>query len=232
MSNTSFLDNLKAFGLTGQEALIYEELLKGGAMSGYEVAKNTGISRSNAYTSLAGLVEKGACYVCDGETSKYTPVEVKAFAENSLRELSKKAKELVLLAPQRKKETAGYITISGTRHIKDKIHEMLMNTEKRLYIMAESELLSEYDEEINALIKKDLKVVIISDKYKAKGAVIYETVPEKSQIRFITDSNYVLTGTLKGCEEDTCLYSDEPNLVAVMKEALKNKMSLIKLEED
>ena len=230
--NITFLENLKAFGLTGQETIIYEELLKSGAMSGYEVAKNTGISRSNVYSSLAGLVEKGACYVCDGETPKYTPVDVKTFTENYLRELSGKAEELALLAPQKKKESAGYITISGTRHIKDKIHKMLNDTKKRLYIMAESDLLSEYDDEIKDLIKKDLKVVILTDRYKTEGAVIYETVPETGQIRFITDSNFVLTGTLNGSEEDTCLYSDEPNLVAVMKEALKNKMSLIKLEED
>ncbi len=232
MTSTSFLENLKSFGLTGQEATIYETLLKNGALSGYEVAKETGISRSNAYSSLAGLVEKGAAYVSNGDTPKYVPVEVKVFTDNSLRELSQKARALVENAPSPKKPAAGYITISGTRHIKDKIHEMLSRCELRMYIMAESKLIAEFDEEIRALIEKGLKVVVLTDQYTAPGAILYNTEPEKGQIRFITDSDYVLTGTLFETDEDTCLYSNEPNLVAVMKEALKNKISLVKREED
>ena len=45
MGNT-FEENIKAFGLTGQEASIYVELLKHGEMTGYEVSKETGISRT------------------------------------------------------------------------------------------------------------------------------------------------------------------------------------------
>lgn len=232
MTDLSFLENLKAFGLTGQEASIYEALLKNGAMSGYEVAKETGISRSNVYSSLASLVEKGASYVSNGETPKYVPAEIKTFTQNTLRDLAKKADELIMRAPKEKKHTAGYITITGTRHIKDKIYEMLDSCELRLYIMAESELIEEFDKEIKGLIEKGLKVVILTDKYRTIGAILYDTVPEEGQIRFITDSNNVLTGTLRGNEDDTCLFSDEPNLVAVMKEALKNKISLVKMEED
>ena len=56
---------------------------------------------------------------------------------------------------------------------------------------------------------------------------VYETKPEEGQIRFITDSAYVLTGELTGDEHDTCLYSGQKNLVEVMKEALKDKITLL-----
>lgn len=230
MANISFLENLKAFGLTGQEATIYEALLKNGTMSGYEVAKETGISRSNVYSSLAGLVDKGAAYVCNGETPKYVPVDIKSFCENSIRALTQKAKELQKDAPVLKKTTVGYMTINGTRHIMDKIHEMLNRCEMRLYIMAESGIIAKFDEKIDALIAKGLKVVILTDKYEKPGASVYKTKPEPGQIRFITDSSFVLTGTLKETDEDTCLYSDEMNMVAVMKEALANKISLLQIE--
>ena len=48
---------LMSFGLTRQEARVYVLLLGEGALSGYEAAKRLGISRSNAYAALAGLVE-------------------------------------------------------------------------------------------------------------------------------------------------------------------------------
>ena len=65
---------LTDFGLSRQEALVYRELLSGGKQSGYEIAKAAGISRSNAYTCLAALVEKGAAYLGEESAKRYIPV--------------------------------------------------------------------------------------------------------------------------------------------------------------
>ncbi len=62
MEESKVIEYLSEFGLTRQEAVIYQNLSKNGMQTGYEVAKQTGISRSNAYNALAGLVEKGAAY--------------------------------------------------------------------------------------------------------------------------------------------------------------------------
>lgn len=54
------VERLTQFGLTRHDTSIYLTLLAEVAdLNGYEVAKTTGISRSNAHTSLASLVEKG-----------------------------------------------------------------------------------------------------------------------------------------------------------------------------
>ena len=58
MESTVFAARLTEFGLTRQEACIYECLLREGKVTGYEVAKLIGISRSNAYNSLASMTEK------------------------------------------------------------------------------------------------------------------------------------------------------------------------------
>ena len=73
----------------------------------------------------------------------------------------------------------------------------------------------------------------MSDGYKLDGALIYETEVDSCQIRFITDSVNVLTGTIiKDDEECLCLYSAQQHLVSVMKEALGNRISLIEAEEN
>lgn len=223
----SFLDNLVSFGLTRQEAQIYSTLLLHGQMTGYEVSKETGISRSNVYAALSALVEKGAAYLIEGESTKYTPVAIKKFTENVLSDLSRKAKDLEKNAPQQLVQQEGYITILGAANIRNKIREMLLATELRLYIMAPAAILSEFDAELQELITAGKKVVILSDNYKLKGAKIYETKPEEGQLRFITDSAYVLTGELTGSTHDSALYSGQKNLVSVMKEALKNKIILL-----
>ena len=61
----SYIDDLMQFGLTRQESAIYYALLSEGMMTGYEAAKVSGVSRSNAYTALAALVDKGAAHVAE-----------------------------------------------------------------------------------------------------------------------------------------------------------------------
>lgn len=63
-------EKLVQFGLTRQEANIYLCLLQNKDLSGYEVSKITGISRSNVYSALASLVEKGAAYLLSKKNRK------------------------------------------------------------------------------------------------------------------------------------------------------------------
>lgn len=55
MEDKSYIERLMEFGLTRQEAGIYGCLISEGKTTGYEVAKQLGISRSNAYNSLASM---------------------------------------------------------------------------------------------------------------------------------------------------------------------------------
>ena len=93
MEHTSFAERLMDFGLTRQEAGIYECLLREGKTTGYEVAKQLGISRSNAYNSLASMTEKGAAYLVEeGTTKKYVPVVLDEFCKNRIRHMEENKK--------------------------------------------------------------------------------------------------------------------------------------------
>lgn len=67
------VERLMEFGLTRHEASLYILLTLEGSLNGYEAAKQSGISRSNAYNALAGLVDKGAAYIQEEDTVRYTP---------------------------------------------------------------------------------------------------------------------------------------------------------------
>ena len=62
------VERLMEFGLTRHEASLYILLTLEGSLNGYEAAKQSGISRSNAYNALAGLVDKGAAYIQEDVT--------------------------------------------------------------------------------------------------------------------------------------------------------------------
>ncbi len=241
LNKNTFPDCLISFGLTRQEAVIYETLLKHGEMTGYEVSKETGISRSNAYASLAGLADKGAAYLIKGEAVKYTPVPVPQFVESTLASLAEKGEFLKAHAPARRDTTDGYITIQGAANIRGKIRQMLADMEHRLYMMAPSDIVAQFCGELSEKISGGKKVVLLTDKLPAELAelsgkldeaaesAVYITDAEPGQIRMIVDSAYVMTGEFTGSESDTCLYSGQKNLVSVMKEALKNKITLLNL---
>ena len=227
MADTKIIDILTEFSLTRQEASIYAALLNHGDMTGYEVAKDTGFSRSNVYAALNALVEKGAAYLVQGESTKYRPVEIKTFTSNKIAELKKSAEYLEKHGPQKVVEAEGYITIVGAKNIRNKMREMLSKTELRLYLMAPAQIVKDFEEELKRLVSEGKKIVLLTQDYSIKGAKVYNTKVEEGQIRFITDSAYVLTGELTDDEHNTCLYSGQKNLVEVMKEALKDKITLL-----
>ena len=231
MQNLQFIDNLTAFGLTRQEAAIYTTLLSHGDMTGYEVSKETGISRSNVYAALSNLVDKGASYLLQGDSTKYRPVDVQTFTRNVLTALQEKAAFIQTHAPEKLAQTDGYITIIGTRNIQNKLLDMIKETRIRLYISASARIVDAYEEELGELINQGKKIVIMTDSnYNLDGAIVYHTDPEPGQLRVIIDSSYVLTGELTGSDDDSCLYSGQKNLVTFMKEALKNKIVLLSQE--
>ena len=227
MAETKIIDILTEFSLTRQEASIYAALLNHGDMTGYEVAKDTGFSRSNVYAALNALVEKGAAYLVQGESTKYRPVEIKNFTSNKIAELKKSAEYLEKHGPQKVIESEGYITIVGAKNIRNKMREMLSKTELRLYLMAPAQIVKDFEEDLKRLVSEGKKIVLLTQDYSIKGAKVYNTKVDEGQIRFITDSAYVLTGELTDDEHNTCLYSGQKNLVEVMKEALKDKISLL-----
>lgn len=224
------VEQLMYFGLTRQESTIYLTLQVNGELTGYEVAKLTGISRSNTYNALAGLVDKGAAYVMEGNVTKYTAVSFEEFSSNIIRNLGDIKNTVIRNLPSRKKETDGYITIKGEEHIINKLRNMLEQCEKRIYISVSSYILDIIEEDLKKLVERNIKVVILTDKpITLEGAIIYAKEQVDCQVRLIVDSYKVLTGEVTDKEFSTCLYSKNQNLVDVFKEMLQNEITLIQL---
>lgn len=230
MNEIDIIENLILFGLTRQEATIYICLCKGSDLTGYEVAKQTGISRSNVYTGLAGLVEKGAAYILEGTSTKYRGVPVDEFCNNRVRFLSEVKEFLLQNMNAKSEETEGYVTISGYRHILDKIHYMLENAEQRVYVSLPKELIELLRKDFSSCLNRGIKIVIISSEDPdLTGANVYLKKKKDNQLRIIVDSKYVLTGDITGSTGDSCLYCAQQNFVHVFKDALRNEIKLIEL---
>lgn len=234
MEQASFTESLMEFGLTRQEASIYQCLLTEGKVTGYEVAKQTGISRSNAYNSLANMTEKGAAYLVEeGHTRKYVPVPLEEFCRNRIRKLEESRKWLVEHIPSEKTYVDGYITIEGARHILNKVRNILKNVEERVYISLTRNYLLLLVGEIAELTTDKKQVVIITDQPATfVRAKVYIGEDRGTRIGVIADSKYVLTGEYGEGSMNTCLYSGQQNFVELYKSALSNEIKLLSMREE
>ncbi len=236
MEENSIYDKLCLFGMTRQEANIYLCLYQCGELTGYEVAKQTGISRSNVYSALAALSDKGAAYLAEGNTSKYVAVSIEEFCENKIRRLNEEKRYLLEHIPAVKEQEIGYITITGYKNIKDKIVNMLKQAQLRIYLSASVSLISELEGELLEVVEKKHKLVLITDaeitnEVLKKESICYIGEAKEDNVRLIIDSVYALTGVLSGSKEDTCLYTGQENFIRIFKDALRNEMKLIELTE-
>ena len=209
--------------MSRQEATVYLRLIEAGKQTGYEIARDTGISRSNVYASLAALVEKGAAYLVEEDAKRYIPVHVQEFCGNIIRRMEEEQKWLDMNLTGEQKEEEGYVTIDGQEHISDKIHNLLANVEERVYCSCSGVCLEQ--------LKGQLKELVTDHPFELSGAIIYVTKEKGNQIGLITDSKYVLSGEYGQESRNTCVYSGQRNFVTLFKTALANEIELIKIRE-
>lgn len=80
---TTAATELEALGFTEYEARAYLALLQAGALTGYQVAKASGIPRPNIYPVLARLVQRGAVNKVDAKgAARYTALPSEQMLRN------------------------------------------------------------------------------------------------------------------------------------------------------
>ncbi len=224
----TLLNNLMETGLTRHEAQLYVLLNSEGVMSGYEAAKQSGISRSNTYIALAGLAGKGCAMRIDGEVSRYAAIPTSEFCQNKRRYYDQILNGILEQMPVQREIAEPFLTIKGKEHILDKMKNMIGQAEQRVYLaLAPTELQTVLPE---LLQLRDLgrKVVLItSPPLLLPGITVYHAEKKPGQIRVIVDSKIILTGEISGQDESSCLYSRHQALVAVVKESMMNEIQLI-----
>ncbi|NBH26280.1 TrmB family transcriptional regulator [Lachnospiraceae bacterium] len=235
VDESAILDRLVLFGLTRQEAAVYLCLYQQGELNGYEAAKYTGISRSNVYSALSALTDKGAAYLIEGDSSRYMAVAIDEFCENKIRSLNREKEYLIKNIPSMKEVEIGYITITGNGNIWDKIISMINEAEKRIYFSASCRIIEKLQAEFLKVLGKKIKLVLITDgtvtnQELRKNSIYYMGSDRGNNIRLIVDSEYALTGEITGSKDDTCLYTGQKNFISVFKETLRNEIVLIQLQ--
>ena len=65
--------------------------------------------------------------------------------------------------------------IFGSENIKNKVKQMIESTQARIYLLASSEIINNFKDELLSLAERNIKIVILSDGFEIEKAKIYKT---------------------------------------------------------
>lgn len=225
-----FNNTLQKLGFTPIEATIFITLCKHGALTGYEVAKLTGISRSNVYAALYSLQEKGKCQLSEGETTKYVAISKEELLLSTHREMSHTLEEIKHFFPNTIETHEPYLTIRGYTNVLNKIKNSIALCKSHLYLLCSSHCVHLLKEELLAISKTcRIHIICETDLFINDDIIIYNRKKDPKGFHMIIDTQSVITGDLD-LEHAQCLFSKNESLVRLMRESLVTELEMITLK--
>ncbi|MBS4190155.1 TrmB family transcriptional regulator [Bacillus sp. FJAT-49705] len=159
------IETLKNLNFTEYEAKAYLALLEESPLTGYAVAKNSGVPRSKIYEVLESLALRGDIFVSYGNTPQYIPVPAKELirnrrlkAEEAFEQVEKSLAKFELSSNDRE----NIWNITGRNEILDKVKACILSAEKRVLLEIWEEEFNELESELRQAANKGVTITIIT----------------------------------------------------------------------
>lgn len=228
---------LKKLGFTEHESKLYLALYQQNALTGYEAAKFAGIPRSNAYTSLSTLVEKGGAVRIEGEPLRFQSIPFNELSDNITRQSQCIISSIESLLPDSPITNEPFITLNGDKNIMNKIIYLINQAKRTIYIDGWAEEILVLKPHLIKISQNGLKVVVISVGFiDMEGIWSYEHKRDNEwlkngarPIRIITDTHHVLIGEIGNDDASRGLYSTNKNLINLVKESFIHDILLVEI---
>ncbi len=127
---------LEGFRFSKTEALVYVNLLQNGHLTGYQIAKNIGLSRSSVYNALNVLYRKGVVFMLPGESNQFRALESDILIPRLRKEYEEATTALEqALAHIEVPDIGGrFLNIEGFDNLMVKAKELLKTAEREVLI--------------------------------------------------------------------------------------------------
>jgi sugar-specific transcriptional regulator TrmB len=161
----NIIQNLQALNFSQYESKAYLALLHQPHVTGYELAKNSGIPASKIYQVLNKLIEKEIVLVIDEEPVKYVPIppdevlsKFRSDYKHNLDILTKKLNEIYTESPQIEQ----YIwNINGRDAILRRVTEFIGSADTEIHLSVWDEELIEIKECLSTANQRGVKLHIV-----------------------------------------------------------------------
>jgi HTH-type transcriptional regulator, sugar sensing transcriptional regulator len=239
----TILETLKNLNFTEYEAKAYLTLLEASPLTGYAVAKNSGVPRSKIYEVLDNLTMRGDILVSPGNTPQYTPVPAKELIKNRRRKAEENFElaEKSLAEFERSENDRGNIwNIMGRSEILDKVKDCIVSAQKRILLEIWNEEFEELESELRHAAKRGVNVTIITyGKIDSDFANVYhhymgDKITEEYGGRWIVisgDDSEVVAGIVSLSEDSRAAWTMHVGLVMPITEFMIHDLYLMEIME-
>jgi len=232
------IDRFVRIGFSEHEARAYIALLGENPVTGYQVAKLSGVPRSMIYKALGKLVARGAAMILRKKGgTQYTPVQ----ADKLLDQVRHKYKELVIslrddLTILDSAPDLEYVwSIQGHKNIMAKAQEMIDRAACRIYLSLLPVTFPALKPALERAIGRKVWVVVYSaeDLDLWGGRVVATPMPERARERvegpwlvLAIDEQEVLIGELLTGNRARASWTGSPLFVSVVEHYLRTDLYL------
>lgn len=233
--------HLKNLGFTDLEAKCLHVLAESGTQTGYEIAKQLGVSRSNVYSALQKLAEKGAVLTSHGEPTHYQSVPIEEIGERVEAELQASIRYVKEHMPKQGAHRSEYFSLEGDAKVLDRIRTELRK--------AKEEVLCDLWAQEAQLLKEDLR------KVPAQGVrLLVSTIGDASlpsgvqqfshkrdamwnerngrKFTLLIDRKLAIVGTRGGDEPTLAMLTEHPAMVELLMNSFMRDVVLHELQQD
>jgi sugar-specific transcriptional regulator TrmB len=233
--------HLKNLGFTDLEAKCLQVLAESGTRTGYEIAKQLGVSRSNVYSALQKLAEKGAVLTSHGEPTVYQSVPIEEIGERIEAELQASIRYVKAHMPKQDAQRSEYFSLEGDAKVIERIRTELRK--------AKEEALCDLWSEEAALLKEDLRrvpaqgvrllVSTIGEVELPSGVLQFphrrvEDWPTRNERKFtlLIDRKLAIIGTRGGDVPTLAMLTEHPAMVELLYSHFINDVVIHELKQD
>lgn len=233
--------HLKNLGFTDLEAKCLHVLAESGTQTGYEIAKQLGVSRSNVYSALQKLAEKGAVLTSHGEPTHYQSVPIEEIGERVEAELQASIRYVKEHMPKQGAHRSEYFSLEGDAKVLDRIRTELRK--------AKEEVLCDLWAQEAQLLKEDLR------KVPAQGVrLLVSTIGDASlpsgvqqfshkrdamwnerngrKFTLLIDRKLAFVGTRGGDEPTLAMLTEHPAMVELLMNSFWRDVVIHELQQD
>lgn len=228
------LESVKSLGLSEYEAKVYLALLDESPVSGYRVARNSGVPRSKVYEVLGGLVNRGLALVNHGEPVRYAPVSPGEVISRKKRELEgniDNARESLERYVSSADSRGVIWDLTGREAILERAREMAGRAEKSLLLEIWQEDATELRGALSEAARRGVEVSVVAygdPGYPFARVYLHDLVDEVTRglgARWLVlslDLREVVTGVLSMDEQSRAAWTSHPGLVVPTTELIKH----------
>lgn len=241
--DTELLPMLQRLGFTEYEAKVYLALLKHSPLTGYAVARRSGVPRSKVYEVLHGLVERGEVLVSYGEPTQYAPLPVKeliARRRSGTESLLRAAEDAL---EDYAADDAGnnlIWTISGREQILARMREVISRAQQQILLEVWPEDSPEIRDDLAAAAQRGVEITIMA--YRGGdfpfAKVYVHDITERDDahrgivgrwMNLAVDAREVVTGIVSDGAESQAAWSAHPGLAVPVTELLKHDLYIAEM---